>query len=54
MVTAGPGQKFGHPVEDMVAFADALKTVGAKLVGKCTGIIRLCTSLPLSVTVTFI
>lgn len=33
VVTAGPSQKFGHPSDDMVAFADTVVRIGATVVG---------------------
>jgi hypothetical protein len=41
VVTAGPSQKFGHPIEDMLAFATAARDVGVTVVGACSPVLLL-------------
>jgi bifunctional diaminopimelate decarboxylase / aspartate kinase len=33
VITAGPEQKFGHPIDDLPAFAAAVASVGARVTG---------------------
>ncbi len=35
VITGGPSQKFGHPIEAMAEFAGVARAVGATVVGAC-------------------